>query len=64
MRLTIYDSRGHTVRTLVDGPVTAGRHDIQWDGTDDNGSPVASGSYFYRLRIGNETLTKRMVLLK
>jgi hypothetical protein len=36
------------VRTLVSGPVEAGRHAIVWRGRDDRGRAVASGVYFVR----------------
>ena len=35
-----------------------------WDGNNENGESVASGVYFYRLRAGDYTATKRMVILK
>lgn len=63
--LAIYDARGRHVRTLVDDVVSAaGAHDALWDGSDNNGVTVASGVYFYRLRVDGRSLTKRMVLLK
>ena len=58
-RLRIFDLRGRLVETLVDAPLDVGRHDIRFDGT-----VLASGIYFYRLDSGNETLTRRLVLLK
>lgn len=41
----------------------AGRHQVQWDGTS-NGRTAASGVYYYRLRAGEFTSTKKMMLLK
>ena len=49
VRLAIYSIHGQLVRTLVDGPVQAGRHEVVWDGTDSRGAPAASGVYIYRL---------------
>ena len=37
---------------------------IEWDGTDNNGSVVTSGVYFYRLTAGTFSESKKMVLLK
>jgi hypothetical protein len=63
--LTIHDAAGRVVRRLLDdrryGP---GRHSIGWDGTDDLGHRVGTGVYFYRVTVGNETETRRMLLLK
>ena len=53
------------VRVLVDGEVTdPGRHESIWNGLDDTGRQVASGTYFYRLEAGEYSETKRMVLIK
>jgi hypothetical protein len=62
--LVVYDVTGRRVRTLVDGFVTAGDHEVRWDGRDDGGEVVSSGVYFYRLRAGDVVETQRMVLLK
>ena len=62
--LEIYDTRGRWVRTLVDGDRVPGLHEVRWDGTNGSGSTVASGVYFYRMRAGDQTFSRRMVLLK
>jgi hypothetical protein len=62
--LKIYNILGEVVRTLVDEPKSAGVHYEVWDGKDDQGHQVASGIYFYRLRAGEFSETKKMVLLK
>jgi hypothetical protein len=62
--LTIFDSLGRVVKTLVDQPQAAGDHQVVWNGTNEQGSQVASGVYFYRLKTGEFTHTKRMILLK
>jgi FlgD Ig-like domain/FG-GAP-like repeat len=62
--LIVYDVTGARVRTLVAGPVRAGRHDVMWDGKNDARQPVGSGVYFYRLVTSGKSLTKKMVLLK
>jgi len=62
--LKIYNVLGEVVRTLVDEPMAPGVHHEVWDGTDDQGSRVASGIYFYRLRSGDFVQTKKMVLMK
>ncbi len=62
--LIVYDVTGARVRTLVDGAVRAGHHDVVWDGKNDARQPVGSGVYFYRLVASGTSLTKKMVLLK
>jgi hypothetical protein len=47
------------VSRLLNGQVKAGQHTVRFDGT-----PYAAGVYFYRLRAGDETIVRKMVLLK
>ncbi len=44
--------------------MTAGTHDILWDGRDDAGRPVPPGSYTCRLRAGDVEQSRRMVLVR
>jgi hypothetical protein len=64
VRLVIHDVLGRTVRTLVDGPRSAGKLTVVWDGRDDSGSPVSSGVYLYRLTSGGVAETRRMTLVR
>jgi len=64
VRLSIYDTAGREVTTLVDGTLDAGRHEIRWDGRDADGVEVASGVYHLRLEANGVTRTHRAVLLK
>ncbi len=57
--LKIYDVMGREVATLVSDKLTAGSHSFQW-----NASNLASGVYFYRLKAGSFTATKRLTLIK
>jgi hypothetical protein len=59
VRLAVYDVSGRLVDVLENGVRTAGEHTIEWDAKG-----LSSGVYFYQLRAGNETLVKRMTLLK
>lgn len=61
-RLTIYDAAGRRVRTLLDEPREAGRHQLVWDGSDDAGATVASGTYFYELRVPGQPAVSRKLL--
>ena len=67
--LTIYDTKGRVVRQLDLGSQPAGyytnRHRAAyWDGHNKKGESVASGVYFYQLRAGEYSATKRMVIVK
>ncbi len=62
--LEIYDVAGHLVTTLVNESRDAGRYSSEWNGRSANGESVGSGIYFYRLSVGNQSLTRKMVLLK
>jgi hypothetical protein len=62
--INIYDAGGRLVRALVNGVSAAGSHNVTWNGTDNNNSPVSSGVYFYRLTAGKFSETKKMTLLK
>jgi flagellar basal-body rod modification protein FlgD len=45
VNITIQDQNGDTVRTLAEGPAAAGVDTFTWDGNDDNGNSLASGTY-------------------
>lgn len=62
--LVIYNSAGQPIRTLVSGNLSAGRHLLQWDGTDGAGKPVASGVYLYRLKADNFKEARKMTLVQ
>jgi hypothetical protein len=62
--LEVYDISGRRICRLEEGFQEKGEHLACWDGKDARGSEVASGVYFYRLRAGKETISKKMVLLK
>jgi hypothetical protein len=62
--LRIYDVRGRVIRTLVNKSQTASHYSIAWDGRDDRGFEVASGVYFAQLSASQQTVTRKLVLLK
>lgn len=62
--LEIYNILGQPVAQPVEETLPAGEHDVVWDGRDHGGEPVASGIYVYRLRAGDETMTRTMALVK
>ncbi len=62
--LKIFDVTGREIQTIVSSTMTAGTHEVQWNGRNSAGLRVASGVYLYRLEAGRNVMTKRMVLLK
>ena len=64
VNLSLYNVLGKMVRTLVDGKQSPGYYKVIWDGRDKNGNPVASGIYFCRLKVGEFTKARRMVLIR
>ena len=64
VNITIYDMMGRVVNYLVSNQQGAGYKSIQWNATNDSGSPVSAGLYMYRIHAGNFVQTKKMVLLK
>lgn len=65
VRLSVYDVSGQLVKTLVaEIAVATGRRKVSWDGRRADGSPAASGVYFFRLKVGDHSETAKMVLLK
>jgi flagellar hook assembly protein FlgD len=60
----IYDVAGRLVRVLIQGRMRAGEYRLRWDGRKDNGSPVSSGVYFFRVEIGNRQFKDKGIVLK
>ena len=64
VELQVFDLLGQTVRTLVAQELSAGGHQVVWNGLDASGARVSSGVYFYRLQAGSQVQMRRMLLLK
>ncbi|NIT61289.1 MAG: T9SS type A sorting domain-containing protein [Aliifodinibius sp.] len=62
--LTIYNTLGQEVRTLVQQFQGAGMNTTIWDGKDNDGNTVTSGLYIYRLRAQNKTIQRKMLFLE
>ena len=62
--LQIYDTLGRKVRTLVSEELSSGYKSVIWDGKNEDGNDVASGVYFYQLKVGDFSEPKKMLLLK
>jgi len=59
VNISIYDIRGHLVETLIDGQNDVGSHSVVWDAEN-----VKQGFYYYKIKIGEFTKTKKCLLLK
>jgi len=64
VKLTVHNVLGQEVARLVEGEQEAGFHEVQWNGRNENGTPVASGVYLYRIQAGEFVRTSKMVFLK
>jgi hypothetical protein len=64
VRLDIFNILGQQVTTLIDGEYPVGEYEVVWNATDDGGQRVATGVYLYRLRVGDDNRTKKMLFLK
>jgi len=67
--VSIHAADGKLVRTLALGQLPAGVYQSKvraayWDGTNEQGEPVVSGAYFYRLSAGEFTATRKMLIRK
>ena len=57
--LSVYNSLGQKVETLVNGQKPAGEYRLIW-----NASNLSSGIYFYQMKAGSTVLTRKMILLR
>jgi hypothetical protein len=64
VKVQIYNLRGRLVRTLVEETRAAGEHAVTWNGTDDAGRSVASGSYVVRMIAPDRTDSRHITLVK
>ncbi len=57
--LNVFDVTGKHVKTLVNGKISAGTHEVEFDATS-----FASGVYIYKVKYDSQTITKRMLLVR
>ena len=62
--LKVVDILGRRVRLLVENTMNGGEHAVVWDGRSDDGTEVAAGIYFARLRVGEAARTIKLVLVR
>ena len=62
--LTIFDIKGRKSVILRYGFHTIGNYEVQWGGKSSSGGNIPSGVYFYRIRSKDQSLQKKLVLLR
>ena len=63
--LDLFNVLGARIRTLIgEQSLPPGVHSVTWNGVNDDGQPVASGVYFYRLHTDAGDATRRLILIK
>ena len=62
--IMIYDLLGREVKTLINSEQNAGNYQVQWNGDNNYGSKVSSGTYFYSIRSSDFHQVRKMILLK
>jgi len=64
VEICIFNLNGQKIKTLANETITAGVHEISWNGVDDQNQPVASGVYIYRLKAGDNKNSKKLLLIR
>ena len=64
VQLKIYDITGRLIKNIERYHDSAGNYSLRWDGTNDHGMSVSSGSYFYQMIINGAEKARRMILLR
>ena len=62
--IRVYDILGKEVAVLINEYLQTGSHNVVWSGKDAYGSEVSSGVYFYNIRYNDQSLTKKMMLVR
>jgi hypothetical protein len=62
--LDVYNMAEQLVTRIIDNDISAGIHEVQWDGSNSAGNRVAEGMYFYRLQAGNEMVTGKLMRME
>ena len=64
VELAVYDLLGQRLAVLVRGALGPGFHSVEWNGRDESGRALASGSYLYRLQAGPHRGVGKLLLLR
>lgn len=64
VEIRVYDLNGRLVGRIDEGQKPAGSYRFEWDASKSTPGTLASGVYFYRVRVGEKMLTKKMIYIK
>jgi flagellar hook assembly protein FlgD len=64
VRITVSNLVGQRVAILLDQPLEAGYHHINWNGQAQSGQAAASGIYLYSIEAGDFVQKRKMVLVR
>ncbi|UCD38417.1 MAG: T9SS type A sorting domain-containing protein [Fidelibacterota bacterium] len=64
VRVAVYDLLGREVISLHDGITPAGFHEVRWDGGNNEGAAVKNGMFFYQVRTPDQTVTRKLLLMR
>lgn len=64
VKVEVFNVLGQKIKTLISGEYQADEYRVIWDGTNQEGQKVSSGIYLYRLQIGSQTESRKMILAK
>ncbi len=62
--IKVYNLQGREIRTLLNKYLTSGEHQLTWDGTDNSGMKVSSGTYFINMVSGTFSKSIKALLIK
>ena len=64
VKIDIIDITGRTIRSLLNGIQSSGSHEVIWNGKDNTGKHVASGTYFCRMITDASVISRKILLLR
>ena len=63
-KISIYNIKGQKIKELINEALSAGNHQVYWNGKDEKNKIVSSGIYFVRLESADKTEIKKIMLMK
>ncbi len=64
VEINIFDIRGRLIKNLVNKQIQTGNHKFTWNSIDNLGNAIASGTYFYFVKLGEQNYSGKLLLLK
>ncbi|HIC38110.1 MAG TPA: T9SS type A sorting domain-containing protein [Candidatus Marinimicrobia bacterium] len=64
VKIDIIDIKGRTIQSLSNGMQSSGNHHVIWNGRDNRGKTVSSGTYFCRLITDESSITRKILLVR